>query len=188
MTSMTDPAFDVLSRNDPDCGDWRDGPQAEEACERVIAALPRRQYVRGLEVGGSVGRLSAALADRCDTLLSIDADEIAVQATRARKLRKSPVRRTRQAFPADLARHVPADGFDLILLSDTLRHLDRAALRLAAQTAWAIAAPDADVVMVHGLAAGNDDAVDRFITAMQPEARQLSWDRQPGYRIDVLRL
>jgi SAM-dependent methyltransferase len=194
MATLTADYFDALYDRDPDPWGFASSPYEAEKYERTLATLPRQRYARGLEVGCSIGVLSGALADRCDHLLGIDVAEAAVAKARDRNCERPNLRIERLAFPDDIAADVPPEGFDLIILSEVLYYLDAAALRCAAQATWAIAAPDADVLMVHWLGPTpdypltGDAAAETFIAAMQPEARLMKQLRQPHYRIDLMRL
>jgi 2-polyprenyl-3-methyl-5-hydroxy-6-metoxy-1,4-benzoquinol methylase len=194
MGSLPTAYFDALYQDNPDPWNFASSTYEAEKYAATIAALPRRRYARALEVGCSIGVLSAALADHCSSLLGIDVAIAAIAQARTRNRGRSHVNFARRAFPEGLAGIVPAEGFDLIVLSEVLYYLDTASLKTAAQATWAIAAPDADVVMVHWLGPTpdypltGDKAADAFIAAMRPEARVLAQSRQPDYRIDVLRL
>jgi protein-L-isoaspartate O-methyltransferase len=194
MGSLPTAYFDALYQGNPDPWDFASSPYEAEKYARTVAALPRKRYARGLEVGCSIGVLSSALADRCDDLLGIDIAIAAVAQARTRNRGRRNLHFARQAFPDGMESQVPAEGYDLIVLSEVLYYLDAATLRAAAQTTWAMAAPHADVVLVHWLGPTpdypltGDAAADAFIAAMQPEARMLSQSRQEAYRIDVLRL
>ena len=80
----------------------------------TLAMLPRDGFASGLEIGCSVGALSADLADRCTRLLALDASESAVERARVRLADRDHVLVQRRLLPDDW----PAGTFDLIVLSE----------------------------------------------------------------------
>lgn len=80
----------------------------------TLAALPRRRFAAGFEPGCSIGVLTAALADRCDTLLSTDVASAALQVARTRLLDRPHVRFARGGIPELW----PEGPWDLIVLSE----------------------------------------------------------------------
>jgi SAM-dependent methyltransferase len=80
----------------------------------TLAALPAERYRSGLEVGCSVGVLTAALAPRCDRLLGIDIAQRAVDLATERTRQLPGVSIQRRTLPGDW----PAGSFDLIVLSE----------------------------------------------------------------------
>jgi SAM-dependent methyltransferase len=85
----------------------------------TVAALPRERYARGLEVGCSVGVLTAMLAGRCDELLAVDVADSAVRSAASRTAELPHVRVEQRALPEDW----PEGTFDLIVLSEVLYYL-----------------------------------------------------------------
>ena len=80
----------------------------------TLAALPRLNYTAGLEVGCSIGTLSAELAQRCTSFLAVDASSAAL-AHAARRLEHLPAARIRHlTVPQDW----PDGRFDLIVVSE----------------------------------------------------------------------
>ena len=81
----------------------------------TTAVLPRERYPEGLEVGCSVGELTAALAPRCDRLTAWDASAAAV----ARAAQRNPgVQVEQRVVPGD-----PLPPVDLLVLSEVLYYL-----------------------------------------------------------------
>ena len=80
-----DPAtFERMYREDED--PWGFGTSAYEAAkyDRTIAALGDRRFHRALELGCSIGVLTARLAERCDELIALDTSATAVERARER--------------------------------------------------------------------------------------------------------
>jgi SAM-dependent methyltransferase len=70
--------FDKLYAENPD--PWRMETSAYEEAKYIatLAALPRARYTHAIEIGCSVGVLTARLAERCDELLGIDVAQAAL--------------------------------------------------------------------------------------------------------------
>lgn len=85
----------------------------------TVASLPRERFARALEIGCSIGELSAELVERCERLLAVDGSESAVAAARDR-LRESPAATVRQL-------HVPTEWppshYDLVVISELAYYL-----------------------------------------------------------------
>jgi len=108
------------------------------------AVLPRRRYAEAVEVGCSVGELTAALAQRCDRLTAWDVSAAAVERTRSRTADLPGVRVEQRALPAD-----PLPPCDLVVLSEVLYYLDPGDLRAAVATVRAAVRPGGTVLAVH---------------------------------------
>ena len=89
----------------------------------TVASLPEERYRTALEVGCSIGVLSAVLAERCDDLLAVDVSSSAIERARNRAL---PAVRFEVA---DAATDFPAGRFDLIVLSEIGYYLSPADFR-----------------------------------------------------------
>lgn len=99
-------------RDDP----WRVKTRWYEQRKRAItlASLPNRRFARVLEVGCSIGVLTAELADRCDEVLAVDLSAQAVSLARARLSAYAHV----SVEQVDIRRGVPEGPFDLVVLSE----------------------------------------------------------------------
>jgi LmbE family N-acetylglucosaminyl deacetylase/SAM-dependent methyltransferase len=118
----TYPAGDAISReyfeqlyerrDDP----WRLTTRWYERRKRAItmASLPRARFARGLEIGSSVGLLTAELAKSCDELVAVDISAHAVELARARTRDLPNVR----VLNLDATSDLPAGKFDLVILSE----------------------------------------------------------------------
>lgn len=120
--------FDRVYARRPDPWGFRTRWYERRKRAATLAALPRARYHRGFEPGCSIGTLTAPLAQRCDTLLAVDASSAALDTAR-RGLTDSPHVEFRQmCVPAEW----PEGDFDLVVLSEIGYYLDRPTLgRLA---------------------------------------------------------
>ncbi|MEN2787274.1 class I SAM-dependent DNA methyltransferase [Sphingomonas qilianensis] len=177
--------FDQLYAADPD--PWRMESSAYEDAKysATLAALPRAHYPRAIEIGCSVGVLTARLAARCDDLLALDVARAALDRA-AQRCHGLPVRFALSTLPET----PPPGRFDLIVLSEVLYYFDSAGVARLAAAVSAMAAPDADIVLVHWLGETPDypltgeEAVAAFKSAGAWQVRQRA--RTPDYRLDLL--
>lgn len=179
--------FEALYAADPDPWRFASSEYEREKYAATLGALTRPRYRRALEVGCSIGVLTAALAPRCDALLAIDLAEAALDQARARCRHLPQVGFARLAVPGDW----PAGRFDLILLSEVLYYLDAGDLaRLAVHVAAALA-PGGEALLVHWTGAtdyplSGDEAAEAFIAALAPVAPLGHRARTARYRLDRL--
>jgi SAM-dependent methyltransferase len=186
-TSLPPDYFEARYAADPD--PWRFATSDYERAKyaATLAALPRARYAATLEVGCSIGVLTAALAPRCDALLALDVVEAVLESARARCADRPQVRFARMTVPGDW----PEGRFDLVLLSEVAYYLDRADLaRLVGRVRGSLL-PGGDCVLVHWLGEtdyplSGDEAADAFIADAADFARVASAARTEEYRLDVL--
>ena len=106
--------FEAMYRDNPDPWEFETSDYEAEKYQTTIAALPKSRYTNVLEIGGSIGVLTALLAQRCDSLLSIDVSQTAQQKAIARCQDLSQVR-----FKiAQVPQTYPDEMFDLTLVSE----------------------------------------------------------------------
>ncbi len=188
MPSLPPAYFDALYARDVD--PWRFAASDYERAKyaATLAALPRPRYRQALEVGCSIGVLTAQLAPRCDALLAVDVADRALAEARTRCAALPQVALRRMVVPGDW----PGGRFDLILLSEVLYYLDAADLARLADRVAASLAPGGDALLVHWTGEtdypqGGDAATEAFIAALAPVTRPLRQERHPRYRLDLLR-
>lgn len=123
-TTLDATYFDELydRHDDP----WRFTSRWYERRKRALtlAALPAERFSSALEIGCSIGVLTAELATRADRLLATDVSRAAVDRARERLAEIDGVTIER----ADAAAGLPVGDFDLIVLSEVGYYLDSAAL------------------------------------------------------------
>lgn len=130
-------------RDDP----WRLESRWYEERKRALtlASLPKARFGSVLEVGCSVGMLTAGLAPRADRLLATDLVASAVQRTRQR-LADQPQVTVRQH---DIRTEVPRGPYDLVVLSEVAYYLTRAELVDLVDRLEQVLAPGGTVVACH---------------------------------------
>lgn len=117
---MTLPAsyFDRLYADAEDPWGFRTRWYEQRKYALTLATLPEPRFASALEVGCSIGVLTAGLAERCDTLVAVDASDRALAAARTRVPATVDLRRGQ--VPADW----PAGSYDLVVLSEVAYYLD----------------------------------------------------------------
>lgn len=130
-------------RSDP----WRLETRWYEERKRALtlAALPAPRFGSVLEVGCSVGMLTAGLAQRSDHLLATDLAESAVETATAR-LAGSP---HALVVRHDIRDGVPGGPYDVVVLSEVAYYLTRAELVALADQAREALAPGGTVLACH---------------------------------------
>lgn len=136
--------FEELHRGDED--PWRTRTSWYESRRRalVLASLPHPRLGRVLEVGCSVGELTAALAGRADETVGVDVSEAALDRARAR-CAGLPVRFERLHVPHDW----PAGEYDVVVLSEIGYFLSEADLVETVRRACGSLRRDGALLLVH---------------------------------------
>jgi LmbE family N-acetylglucosaminyl deacetylase len=143
--SSPDEVFDRVHEDTADPWHVDDSWYEERKRDLTLAALPRRRFRRALEVGCSIGALTARLADRCDEVLALDGSRVAVAAA-SRRLATTPNARVRQGR---LPEAWPDGRFDLVVVSEVGYFLSPARLRELLHRAEASLTDEGVVVLCH---------------------------------------
>ena len=179
--------FDALYADDID--PWRFETSDYEAAKytATLASLPRLRYHNAIEIGCSIGVLTAQLAIRCDALLGIDVATAALGHAARRCADLPHVTFARSTLP-DVP---PAGSFDLIVLSEVLYYFDTDGLARLAVSLRQMATAGADLMLAHWLGPTpdypltGDTAVAAFEALFDSEVMQR--ERTADYRLNVLR-
>ena len=111
----------------------------------TMAALPRPRFERALELGCSIGVLTAQLAPRCDTLVATDFVAAALDQARVRLDAATNVEFLQSALPDQW----PGGDFDLIVLSEVGYFLTAEDLRAVGQRMVGSLRPDGVLLLCH---------------------------------------
>lgn len=180
--------FEGLYAADPDPWRFETSDYERGKYAATLAALPRPRYAAALEVGCSIGVLTADLAERCETLLALDVAEAALDKARARLAGRSCVQFAKVRVPAEW----PPGRFDLILLSEVVYYLEVADVARLAERVRGCLAPGGDAVLVHWTGEtdyplSGDAAIEAFLAASTDFLETRASSRTESYRLDVLR-
>lgn len=111
----------------------------------TLAALPRERYESGVEIGCSIGTLTAELAGRCASLLAVDASSTALKLA-AERLAPFPGVATRQlTLPAEW----PEGSYDLVVVSEVGYYLAPAELNQLLGQIQSSMAPGGTLLLCH---------------------------------------
>jgi predicted TPR repeat methyltransferase len=185
MSHMGPVDFEARYRADPDPWSYESSDYERDKYDATLRACGAGPFRRALELGSSIGVLSARLAQRCDALVTIDAAATAVAAARRRLEGYDTVTTILGEIPAA----IPDGPYDLVLASEILYYLQPEALEQTFARLRAVIAGDGRLVAVHWRPAGPE----RPFTAGEVHASlgTQSWLRQiddastDAYLLDV---
>jgi predicted O-methyltransferase YrrM len=145
MSGMSAPQFEQRYRADPDPWNYRCSPYEQGKYAATLAACGAGPFDHALELGGSIGLFSTQLAERCRRLTTIDFSPTAVELASAR-LAGHP---HATALLGEIPAAIPAGLYDLVVASEILYYLDRAALSETLHALDLKLAPGGRIVCVH---------------------------------------
>jgi SAM-dependent methyltransferase len=182
--------FDQVYQANRDPWNFETSPYERKKYATTLAALPRPHYADVLEIGCSLGVLTAQLAPRCAHLLAVDVSEAALAQTRARCVALPQVEIKLLRVPDEF----PARQFDLVLVSEVGYYWSPTDLARAADQMLHSLKPGGQLLLVHWTPPVHDypltgDEVHAFFLAKATEngpLRSLVTQRHETYRLDLL--
>lgn len=186
MSHLTRDDFEARYRRDIDPWSYTTSAYERDKYRATLRACGPGPFRRAIELGSSIGVLSAMLAPRCDELVTIDAAPTAVAAARRRLAGVPGVTALVGAIPRD----IPAGDYDLVVASEIFYYLQDGELAQTLDILRERTAPGARWVAVHWRPEGPE----RPFTAAEVHARvraqpwlaPLRERRTDAYLLDVL--
>ncbi len=179
--------FEDMYRDNPDPWDFETSDYEAKKYQTTLNSLPHNRYSNALEIGGSIGVLTALLAPRCDSLLSIDVSETAQQKAIARCQDLSQVRfkiaQVPQAYPEEM--------FDLTLLSEVGYYLSWDDLKKTQQLIIKHLHVGGHLLLIHWTLFAKDypltgdEVHDSFLQLTDTHLQHLKGLREERYRLDL---
>lgn len=163
MTHITADDFEARYRADGDPWCYERSAYEHAKYDATLLACGDGPFACALELGASIGVLSARLAPRCRRLVTVDAAPTAVAAARRRLGAASGVRIILGTIPDA----IPAASYDLVVASEILYYLSPEALDATLAVLAQRTAPRARLVAVHWRPRG----AERPFTAAEVHAR-----------------
>jgi len=145
VTHMTPADFEARYQADPDPWSYLSSEYERTKYDATLAACGPGPFRCALELGSSIGVLSARLAPRCRSLVTIDASPTAVADARRRLAGVPGVSAVLGAIPEA----IPRMRYDLVVASEILYYLDEERLARTLDTLRELSAPRARWVAVH---------------------------------------
>jgi 2-polyprenyl-3-methyl-5-hydroxy-6-metoxy-1,4-benzoquinol methylase len=174
--------FEAKYQSDIDPWQFRSSAYEREKYQATIGALVQARYANALEVGCSIGVLTALLAQRCDALIAIDASETAIAAARKTDIANAEFRVG--TLPSDF----PGGSFDLIMLSEVLYYFVEADLRQVAAQCTGALRPNGEIVLCHWLGETDYPLTGQAASDMFADAVALTLPVRKVVRDEVYRL
>jgi cyclopropane fatty-acyl-phospholipid synthase-like methyltransferase len=153
----------------------------------TLKALPREKYQNALEVGCSVGVLTALLAQKTEKLLATDVSQKALNAAKMKCRELPDVTFKCMSFPAEL----PDEQYDLIMISEVAYYLSVDDWEFAVNGLYNRLLRHGDIVLVHWLPEvldypqTGDQVHNAFGKLMKDKLTNVYSKREENYRIDV---
>ena len=185
--SLSPSYFEALYHTNVDPWGFETSEYEANKYAATLAALPKERYRSAFEIGGSIGVLTAKLANRCDSLLSVDVSELAQNRAIARCQALPQVRFQLMRVPEQY----PEEMFDLTLVSEVgyywswedlkksqrymLDHLESGGNLLLVH--WTLYAQDYPL--------SGDEVHDSFLALPSSELKHLQGYRAEQYRLDL---
>lgn len=187
--SLSPDYFDALYSADADPWQFETSDYEAQKYAATLSALPKARYRSGLEIGGSIGVLTEKLAERCDSLLSVDVSEIAQQQAIDRCRALPHVRFQLMQIPQSY----PTEQFDLTVLSEVGYYWCWEDLRKAQHHILNHLEPGGHLLLVHWTPyedyydnpLSGDEVHAAFLELPSSQIRHLEGYRAEKYRLDL---
>lgn len=187
--SLSPEYFNELYGNNPDPWNFETSEYEAEKYRATLAALSKTRYRSALEIGGSIGVLTQKLAERCDSLLSVDVSETAQKQAIDRCGSLTNIRFQLMSVPASY----PDEQFDLTILSEVGYYWCWEDLKKSQQLMLQQLEPGGHLLIVHWTPydeyydnpLSGDQVHDSFLALPASQLKHLQGDRAEKYRLDL---
>lgn len=179
--------FDALYSDNPDPWQFETSEYEANKYAATIAALPKPLYSSAFEIGCSIGVLTQKLAERCESLLSVDVSELALSKAIKRCQELTHVRCKIMSVPEQF----PDQIFDLILVSEVGYYWCWEDLKKAQQLMLDHLEPGGNLLLVHwtlyakDYPLSGDQVHNSFLELTPTKLRHLKGQREEQYRLDL---
>lgn len=189
QSSLTPDYFDLLYNADADPWKFETSDYEAKKYAATLSALPNDRYRSALEIGGSIGVLTAMLATRCDSLLSLDVSARAQQQAIERCQSLPHVRFQLMLVPQT----DPDEQFDLTVLSEVGYYWCWDDLKKAQQLILQQLEPGGHLLLVHWTPykeyyhnpLSGDEVHESFLALPSSKIRHIKGNRAETYRLDL---
>ena len=185
--SLTSEFFEALYQQNSDPWQFETSEYEAQKYLATLAALPHPLYQSGFEIGGSIGILTEKLADRCQSLLSVDVSTIAQSQAIKRCHHLNNIDFQMMSVPQEF----PDKSFDLIVLSEVGYYWCREDLEKAQNLMLDRLKPQGHLLLVHWIVdarvlplTGNQ-VHDTFLELVPTRLKQLKSLSTTEYRLDL---
>lgn len=185
--SLPSSYFDDLYSADPDPWKFETSEYEANKYAATVAALPKQRYHSAFEIGCSIGVLTQKLASRCDSLLSVDVSEQALETAIERCQDIPQVRFQIMSVPE----RYPKQMFDLTLVSEVGYYWCWEDLKKAQQLILDRLEPGGHLLLVHWMLyakdypLSGDEVHDAFFELVPSQLRHLRGQGKEQYRLDL---
>lgn len=179
--------FDKLYSADPDPWKFETSEYEANKYAATIAALPKERYRSAFEIGCSIGVLTEKLTSRCNSILSIDVSELALNQAVQRCQIAPHARFQIMSVPKEF----PEEIFDLILVSEVGYYWCWEDLRKTQQLILEHLEPGGHLLLVHwtlyakDYPLSGDEVHDAFLELTPTKLQHLKGQREEQYRLDL---
>ena len=184
--SLDQQYFEAVYDHDSDPWNFTTSAYEQAKYAATVAALPATAYERALEIGCSIGVLTALLAPLCREIVAVDIAPRPLEIARERLRGQDHVRFEQMTIPD----RFPEGRFDLILLSEVGYYWNPDDLQLAIQRIESALQPGGTLVLVHYTPYVPDypltgDEVHEAFSQRLRGAYRVTARRAERYRLDV---